>query len=836
MKTKPLLCKGCPWEGWSHGYIPPYGSGRNLIQLTSDYPEYEELQTEIPLSYGRAGDMMNRTLRRLKERRENYGINYLTHCRPPIATKAGGRPSLDDVSNWREATTFCKSHHPAVGGKKCIVALGSLALGELTSLPASDRTRGYVYKGSSYPVPVIGTYHPAMVGLGNTGLLFTLRYDLATALAKASPSFGTQEKNFQIDPPPEEFANFVQKLLSEAQWCVVDIETPFAGDDETEYSKKHLSYNIIRASFCGSNDPTRSVSVTWMPWYYESLKKLLGSNLDIVYWNGDYDDPRLAYNGFNRHGRFVDAMWLWHFLQPDLPKALAHVATYHTDLPEWKSKSEEDPGYYSCCDAYAEAQCYLAILKALEAKDMLSIADRHVTQLLGELRKVTVRGAQTDPSVLQKLREEVKVKLDQWDAKIKELCPNEAKKVKYYKGTPPGVKSGKVYVGLSKSIGGHSGQYFQDSTGRWGFRFDFNPDSPDQLKTYLRFRGIKIPKAYRTKRETTDDKALKRILAQTHDPLVAERLERAKAAKIYSTYTSWPLDTENRVHPKFGLAPATGRFNCTNPNFQNIPKEGEWASLVRRAITSSPGHVLVAADYVGMESFLTGYFANDPLYMKLSTMNIYAYVVAKNQGWELTEDNDEQLRRELSIYKKKAKGLLKKGESKTLYDKFKSIVLGIGYGEGKNTLFYGNPGLFKDLSEAGKLREFVFQTFPKIGEWQKSITKQASTGYLFNPWHYVRYFLDCPGSDSAKALAQLPQSTGAAMIKDVILALASTWVGEFLILQIHDELVYDVPEEREAEAVELIKSVMQQKWPQLSGHSIAVSVKRGYNLADLKEV
>lgn len=841
MQAKPKGCKGCPWYEKSYGYIAPFGDCSNGVALVSDYPELDDIGNGAPFSWGRPADMFRRTMRRLKEKATNYGITYIVRCKPK--GKAGAkRPALEDYPDHDAAIKFCRGAHGGAVQQwgeriKAIAPLGPTALEQYTGVPASDRTRGYVYRPKNSP-PVVGTYHFAYVGAGNTGLLFTLRYDLATINSKVDPQFGKAPKRFVMDPDPATFKRFVDDILRLASWCVVDIETPMAGDDESEYSKKKHSFGILRVSFCASHDPTLSVSIQFMPHYYPDVERLMKSGIDIVYWNGDYDDPRLAYNGFTRAGRFVDAMWLWHFLQPDLPKALAHVATYFTDLPEWKSLSEDEPAYYSCCDSYAEAQCYIAILAALEKKGMREVAERHVTELLGILRDMRARGINTDAKAIEKVREHCAAKLETWDASARALYPDALCKTKWYKKAPPGVKRGTIHAGTRKLLAGKPGRYICDGTGeadgRWGFRWDFNPASADQLKEYLRARSIKIPRSYKTKRETTDNRALTRLYARTGDPLLQVLLDRSKVAKILSTYTNWTLDNSGRVHPTLLPTPATGRLSCERPNFQNNPKEGELAAMVRNCIRASEGCKLITADYVGMESFLTGYFAGDELYIALSEMNLYTYVVAKYMGWEVSDDA-KILAEQIKKYKKKAKGILKDGENKTLYDKFKTIVLAIGYGCGRNTLFYTNPGVFKDLAETGQLRGFYFETFPKIEKWQRDTIALASQGYLFNPFMYIRYFLDCPGSDSTVALAQPGQSTGAAIIKECMLQFNKTWLSPYLVLQVHDELVWDTPKAKVPEAKKLIRKIMEQPWPQLNGRSIKVTIKDGDTLSEMED-
>lgn len=828
---KPDTCKGCPWYEKSTGFLPPMGEGD--VCFISDYPDLGDVFTHKHLSYGRAGDMMRRAL---PKPAYEYSYASMVQCTPRFKVKESGHTDLSKAPGWEEAAVFCRQAHlkPFIEGKRGLIPLGAKALGFVVGKATTDRSRGYLYKDALFGIPTIGTYHPAMVGEGNTGLLFTMKYDLRTFDYKTGPEFGKMPYHPILDPTPQAFGLWVDELCSQSSWVVVDIETPWSDEDESEYSKKQMSFEILRLSFCGSHDPTTAVTIPFTHAYKAGIRKLMASGLSIVYWNGDFDDPRLSFNGFPRKGKFVDAMWLWHFLQPDLPRNLAHVSTYFTELPEWKSTSQSDPIEYSAYDAYAEAQCYIAIMRDLEKHGMKEIADRHVTDVLDLLRDVNKRGIQTDPAALAAVRERTGQMVAEWEAKFNLMYPDEIKKTKWYKGVPPGVKKGAVYDGAEKVIAGKAGRYIKDGE-KWGFRWNFNPSSSDQIKDYLVFKGIKVPRKHKTQKETTDHKALTRIFAQTHDPLLKELLEFAKVIKVYSTYTNWPIDELNRVHPNFSLVPATGRLSCERPNFQNIPKEGEWADLIRSCIVASEGCELIAADYVGMESYLTGYFAGDPVYMDLATMNIYAYVVAKYKKWDLPVDPSD-LRVKLVEYKKKAKSITEKGETRNLYDKFKAIVLGIGYGEGRDTLFYGNPGLFKDLSEAGRLREFVLNTFPKVKEWQVATVKQAGHDKrLYNPWHYVRWFHDCPGSDSARAMAQQPQSTGAAIVKESMLQLADTWLRNCLVLQIHDELVFDVPKERVVEATNLIKQVMMQGWEQLEGHSIAVSVKHGKNLRDMED-
>lgn len=807
---KPDHCQSCPWNSRTSGFVP-LDTRKCAVLLVTDYPEAEESHEDRGfLTSGRPGDMMRRVMDTL--RKEDYGTTGIIRCTPNKWSK--DRVVLEDLDGWKDAVQHCRTfleRDIAESGAKVLVAMGESALEQLTLSPVAPHFRGYIYRTPS-GVPCVGTYHPHTVGAGNTGLLFALRFDVANALAKAGR--GSDTSTFILSPTESQFKEFIERL-SPAQWGVCDIETPWA--DEEVLTKKSPSSHILRVSFCGPD--MIPATVPWTPPWAGIAEKFFAAPNDKVFWNAAYDVPRLEMNGHVLKGRIVDAMYMWHFLQPDLPKALAHVASYFTDLPEWKSRADSEPEFYSACDAYAEAMCYANTRSHLEKWGMLEIAERHVIQLMKVLSDMRKRGVQVDAPRLALLKSEFAQDLKKFEEDMRPLVPDEVLKVKWYKKIPREVKDG----AKGKTLAGRRGVFVQSGSGMWGIRFEPSY-STKEIQAYLRFRGIKIPRSRKTGNDTTDAKALGRICARTGDPLISKILERRKVEKVYSTYTSWPLDDRGRVQPTLTLNPATGRLACERPNFQNIPKEGEIARRLRACIVAAPGHVLVAGDFVGMESFLTGYFAGDETYMSLATKNIYAWVMARKLGIETLPLDDPRLTAQLAKIKQ---------THAADYKKWKSLILGIGYGEGTHTMFYGNPGVFDSISEAEKLRDFLFDTFPRIREWQGKVIEMARHDHkIFNPYRYVRWFFDVPGSESPRALAQLPQSTGAAMIKEDMLLLSEQ--GAPLILQIHDELILEVPQPTVDKAVAGLRSVMERPRPELGGHAIMVEVKTGNNLAEMK--
>lgn len=226
---------------------------------------------------------------------------------------------------------------------------------------------------------------------------------------------------------------------------------------------------------------------------------------------------------------------------------------------------------------------------------------------------------------------------------------------------------------------------------------------------------------------------------------------------------------------------------------------------------------------------MTGYFANDPLFMKLSTMGVYTYVLAKALGMELNVD-DPLLPKILAKIKEENKKP-KPGEYVSPYKKFKTLVLGICYGLGPDQMFEQNPGVFSSKGEARKLRKFFFQLFPKIKAYQENVVQEARTTALVkNPFGYIRWLWDVPGLDGPKAIAQKPQSSLAAIIKRAMRDINRSPLADNLIWQVHDELVLEVEEEKLEEKDEILKRIMEQPIPELGGLIIRTERKVGRNM------
>jgi hypothetical protein len=335
---------------------------------------------------------------------------------------------------------------------------------------------------------------------------------------------------------------------------------------------------------------------------------------------------------------------------------------------------------------------------------------------------------------------------------------------------------------------------------------DFNPSSTDQVKALIRALGHKVPTKKDKEgelRETTDKRELDYLAAQYPEAPYKLIRDYRVVAKMYNTYTKWPLrvSAHRPVDPtrfmeaatRLTLNPSSGRLSSVNPNMQNIPKEGELADAFKRTIVATPGHVIFKRDYSGIEAVLTGYFSGDAEYLRLARLGVHTYRCAQYHG--AAPDlgvSDEQLKAELKRLKRDY-DTVGPGETVSIYQKFKKINHMSNYKAGPKKIFDSSPGVFKDLQEARKLHRFIYQQAPKLALWHKNVEARCVKEYrIMTPYMNNRWFWDMP-SDITKAVAEEPQSTAASIIKEAMLLVDDSPASQYMVLQVHDELVFDAP-------------------------------------------
>lgn len=269
----------------------------------------------------------------------------------------------------------------------------------------------------------------------------------------------------------------------------------------------------------------------------------------------------------------------------------------------------------------------------------------------------------------------------------------------------------------------------------------------------------------------------------------------------------------------FSHNPSTLRLASQNPNLQNLPRpkgEQDLASIIRNLIIAAPGHVFTARDYSGIEAVLVGYFACSPSYIRLAKIDVHSFYTAyalnqldgrvRSADLPLLSWPDAKLRDHLAGIKKEFKF-----DRNTLY---KHLVHGANFyqgAKGAQEKILKETGIEFPVSRISKVMQVYFELFPDIRKWHHALWLQAeSMGFIRNPFGYVHRFYKVydyekiggkweksPGPDANKVVAFLPQSTAAGIIKEAILRLYFNRfeeAGQWLRLQVHDEIFTEVPE------------------------------------------
>jgi len=410
-------------------------------------------------------------------------------------------------------------------------------------------------------------------------------------------------------------------------------------------------------------------------------------------------------------------------------------------------------GIYSCEDVYAALQLWSHYQPLLEEQNQSGLFADVEMKLVPILEGMEAAGIRVDPDHLSGLAGEFRAKLVLREEEIYELA------------------------------------------GR-----SFNINSPQQLGTIL-FEDLELPHGRKTKTGySTDIKVLEKLASQHELPALI--IEYRNLAKLLSTYVdklAKLIDpATGRVHTSFNqTVTTTGRLSSSSPNLQNIPIRGEEGARIREAFVPEPGNVFLFGDYSQIDLRVLAHYSQDPALIKA-----------------FSEGEDIHARTAAEVFS--VSPLLVTSEMRRVA---KSINFGIVYG-------MSSFGLSNQLRisrrEASLFIERYFNLYRGVKQFMEDIVEQArKDGYVTTLLNRRRYLPEIDAANKMRrefaeraALNTPIQGTAADIIK-----LAMIRVDELLkksgsscrmLLQIHDELVFEMSPE-ECEVLEpQIKATMEQ--------------------------
>ncbi|MEJ2435261.1 MAG: DNA polymerase, partial [Pseudolabrys sp.] len=328
-----------------------------------------------------------------------------------------------------------------------------------------------------------------------------------------------------------------------------------------------------------------------------------------------------------------------------------------------------------------------------------------------------------------------------------------------------------------------------------------NAGSPKQIGDILFGKlGLQGGSKTRTGQWATGARALEELAEQGHE-LPRKILDWRQVSKLRSTYAealpTYVNPVTHRVHTSYALAAtSTGRLSSSEPNLQNIPIRTEDGRKIRKAFVATPGMKLVSADYSQIELRLLSEVAEVPTLSKAFRDGLDIHAMTASEMFDVPLDKmTPEIRR-----------------------RAKAINFGIIYGI---SAFGLAAQLGIDKNEAGAYIKKYFERFPGIRDYMDETKEYCRQhGYVLtlfgrkchypeikNPNPTIRAF-----NERAAINARL-QGTAADIIRRAMIRiepeLEAAKLNAQMLLQVHDELIFEVPEDEVADTITLVKEVME---------------------------
>ena len=352
-----------------------------------------------------------------------------------------------------------------------------------------------------------------------------------------------------------------------------------------------------------------------------------------------------------------------------------------------------------------------------------------------------------------------------------------------------------------------------------GHRFNIN--SPQQLGRVL-FEELKLPQPRKTKGAYSTEASVLETLKGLH-PVIQLILQYRQLSKIKSTYVDALPSLINpktkRVHTTFNQAStATGRLSSSDPNLQNIPIRGELGSRIRKAIIAPPEAYLLSADYSQIDLRILAHLSQDP-------------------GLVAAFAQDEDIH---ALTASKLFGIPREKVTPEMRRNAKTVNFGVIYG-------MSDYGLEQATSltreEAAQFISLYFEKYPKVKEYIETTKEKAhKLGYVQTLLGRKRFLPEINSSnrvvrEAAERMAiNAPvQGSSADIIKIAMINIYKEMerrnLQSKMLLQIHDELLFEVPEQEIQEMKSLIAELMPRAFELCV--PLKIDIKLGKNWGEM---
>jgi DNA polymerase-1 len=451
-------------------------------------------------------------------------------------------------------------------------------------------------------------------------------------------------------------------------------------------------------------------------------------------------------------------------------QAITELIGKGKDQKSFELVSIQDATFYAAEDAWASYKLYQIYKESIAHQYLAKLFYEIEIPLIQAIKKMEMNGAYIDKEFLRKLSEEVNEKINKLVSQIYNIA---------------------------------------------GYQFNLN--STQQLAKLL-FEEMEIPPVKKTKRGYSTDVTVLETLAPDYQ-VVRLMLEYRQLAKLESTYISaLPKlinEKSQRIHSSFNqIGASTGRLSSTNPNLQNIPIRTEMGSKIRQAfVPQDEDSLILAADYSQIELRLLAIFSGDSVL--IDTFNNNGDIHRSTAGL---------------IYNKSAEEITPEERRSA-----KTINFGIIYGMGAQKL---SKELNISQKEAKEFISHYFTTFPTIKNFMNEMVEKARNYGYCETISGRKLFL--PGmkssnkrlvSEAERVAVNMPIQGSAADVIKIAMSNIHAKIKDNpdikMIIQVHDELVFEVKKTALDKMKELIKEEMENALPEEYSKIVKLSVDIG---------
>lgn len=787
------MCQECTLGKEREGVCGNRGPQDAAIVIVGEAPGYEEVASGVPF-VGKAGRLLEQLLAECGISSTSCLVTNVCHCRP----LANRTPSTAEMKVCREQ--FLKndlSSYP----RKVIIALGNY--GYYGTVPKGTATgitkrHGIWEWNDEFACWVVPCIHPAGA-LRNPRYISQIKSTMQTVAKFLRGEYDPHPKGIEVCIP--ENRQQVDEMLEDLREKEVAFDIETTGYDFLEdeivcislCSAPELAYVVPTPYYFWEGDELvgadwnekASRTPYWSPddWIYveECLRELFLKTKNIVAHNAVFDLSFLKHKWRIVHqGVLMDTMLIHHLLDENARHGLKPLACQYLSLGEYDREfdlvfnkikrshglSPEEKHYgrvdplvlfkYAGLDACACLQLKQVMLPSLQEQGLTNLFFRLTMPLLSVLLKMEMLGIRVDKELLLQYEKEWGEELDSLEGEI------------------------------ATNVG-----------------FDLNVRSSVQLQQYFfSDKGYKPLKSTTTDRPSVDEESLKYLEEEYKDQVATKILQYKRIHKLFTTYVRGILDdigSDGRVHTRYLIhGTNTGRLSSTKPNMQNIPRASHDESLagkIKNIFIAEEGFLLARADFRQLEIRVWAHASNDPDLVRLmGEDDIHAAIAS-----EIFQKPRDQITKEERVIAK-------------------ACVFGTLYGRGAKSIADEFNWTMK------KSQAFIddfFARFPTAKQWlDKQVSNARTRGHVTNLFGRRRRLPDIHSSETGvvaqaeRQAVNAPIQGGAADICNSALIRLSSLLEQSgfksrPLLQVHDEIVFEVAEEEKEVVLPLIQQIME---------------------------